>query len=159
MKAYELRAGTQGHGTTNYNEDAISEITGLEFDLENEPSYTQAQFAAESDINEIVRRFGLTGELPENYRPPMSGDFTNITTFEEMQNAIADARSRFMELPAEIREKFENDPGRLINFLDDEKNRAQALELGIIQQPPESPRDMVQAIDELKTALTPPKTE
>lgn len=143
----------------NYDADAVSKATGLEFDLENEPSLTDQSFKEESDINEILRRFGKTGELPENYRAPLSGDFSNLQTYEEMQNAIADANSRFMEMPAELREKFENSPARLMNFLDDEKNRDEAIKLGIVNKPVERTRDVIQAVDELRTVLTTPKTE
>ena len=46
----------------NYDVDEVSAETGLAcFD----ESLTQQQFKEESDINEIVRRFGLTGQTPD----------------------------------------------------------------------------------------------
>lgn len=159
MKAnYELRAGTQGHGTMNYDPDGVSEVTGLHFDLEEEPSFTQQQFKEETDINEIVRRFGLTGQLPENYKAPVSGDFTNISSFEEAMTAVAQAQQQFMELPANLRERFNNDPQRLMTFLDDDTNRDEATKLGLVVKPPEKTRDMIQAVDDLAKVLTTPKT-
>lgn len=71
---------------------------------------------------------------------------------------MAQAQQNFMLLPAEIRERFNNDPGRLIAFLEDDRNKNEAIKLGIVNKPPEKTRDMMQAIDELREALTPQKT-
>lgn len=144
----------------NYDTDKASDEAGLNFNLDDEPSLTQQQFKEETDINTIVQRFGITGELPENYQPPISGDFTNISTFEEAMLATRKAIEQFMELPGTVRERFDNDPGKLIAFLDrtDDVAKAEALALGITQPPPERIRTTTDAIDELKTVLTTPKT-
>lgn len=139
----------------NFNSDAVSRETALEFDAEEEPSRTQQQFREECDINEIVRRFGLTGELPENFQAPVSGDFTGITDFQSALNAVIEAQEQFDSLPAEVRERFRNDPQQLMDFVADEKNRDEAVKIGLIPKPAEKTRDAVQAIDELAKVLTP----
>lgn len=140
----------------NVDRDAVSRAAGLEFDPDVEPSMAQQSFKEECDINTIVRRFGLTGELPENYRAPISGDFTDVHDFQSAMNAVRAAEEAFMLLPGEVRARFANDPQNLIAFLDDEGNRAEALKLGLIQAPPERTRDVVQAVDELAAVLKPP---
>lgn len=117
----------------NYNVDEVSQAAGLACP---DDSVTQQQFAEECDINNIVRRFGLTGELPENYRAPVSGDFTGITDYHTALTAVRQAEERFMEMPGELRYKFANDPNRLIGFLDDPNNRAEAIALGLVNPPP-----------------------
>lgn len=144
----------------NYDADAVSAAIGLDCSVDAETgeelkSMAQQQFKEECDINEIVRRFGLTGQLPENYSAPQSGDFTGITDFQTAMNAVVDAQERFMALPASIRAEFGNDPQKLIAFVDDEKNRDKAIEIGLIQKPAEKTRDVVQAVDELAARLTP----
>ncbi|WNK14527.1 MAG: internal scaffolding protein [Microvirus sp.] len=139
----------------NYDRDAISEITGL--DCPEDEGRTQQQFAEETDINTIVRRFGLTGQLPENVNMPSSGDFTTVHDFQSAMNLIRQSEQEFMKLPAEMRKRFEHDPQQLINFLEDGNNRPEAEKLGLINKPPEKTRDAVQAIDEMKAALTEPK--
>lgn len=144
----------------NYDVDAVSRETGLDCNVDPEngevlPSATQQQFKEECDINEIVRRFGLTGELPENVRVPQSGDFTGITDFQSAMNAVREAQENFMALPAEIRERFANDPQKLMDFVANDANRDEAIKLGIVSRPPEVTRDVVQAVDELKAVLQP----
>lgn len=139
----------------NYDVDAVSVESAMVFDPEVEPSLTQQQFAEESDINEIVRRFGLTGELPDNFRAPVSGDFTGITDFQSAMNAVISAQKEFDSLPAHVREEFRNDPQRLMDFVADSKNRDKAIELGLVPKPVEKTRDVVQAVDELASKIVP----
>lgn len=137
----------------NYDRDDVSRETGLSCDPEE--GLTQQQFAEECDINTIVKRFGLTGELPNGIAMPQSGDFTGVTDFHEAMNLVRKAEESFMELPADIRYRFANDPGRVMEFLNDEKNREEAVKLGILSKPVEKTRDVVQAVDELASKLVP----
>lgn len=137
----------------NYDRDAASDEVALF--CPPEEGMTQQQFAEEVDINTIVRRFGLTGELPQNPRPPLIGDFSGITDFKSAMDAVVNAQEGFMEFPAELRAKFDNDPQRMLEFVSDAKNKDKALEMGLIAPAPEKPRDVVQAVDELKAVLTP----
>lgn len=131
----------------NYDTDKASRETGIA--CTEEEGRTQQQFKDECDINVIVERFGLTGQLPENPRVPVSGDFTGIQDFQTAMNMVREAQEAFMEFPAEIRAEFDNDPGKMIAFVENEKNRERALEMGLIAKPAEKTRDAVQAIDEL----------
>lgn len=135
----------------NYDTDTVSRETGLSTPIAE--GRTQQQFKEETDINEIVRRFGLTGTLPDNPHMPNYGDFTGISDFKTAVDMVAQAESAFMEFPAELRARFQNDPQRLMEFLDNEANRKEALELGLVAKPQEKTRDMVQAIDEMSAKL------
>nr|DAD95801.1 MAG TPA: Scaffold protein [Microviridae sp. ct2OM3] len=140
----------------NYDTDEVSRETGL--DCSADEPLTQQQFAEETDINTIVRRFGLTGQLPDDYRAPMEQDFFEITDFSTAMQAVRKAQEQFLQLPGDMRARFANDPQRLLDFLEDPTNRDEALKLGLLQKPPEKTRDAVQAIDELTKSLTsPPK--
>lgn len=135
-------------------QDMFSHESGLS--CPEEENKTQQQFKKECDINEIVRRFGLTGQLPENPRMPVSGDFTGVSDFTSAMQMVTEAQGAFMEFPAEVRAQFSNDPARLIAFLEDGNNREKAIEMGLIPKPPEKTRDVVQAVDELAAKLVPP---
>jgi len=137
----------------NYDVDEASVESGLSLDVAD--CVVQQQFAEETDINTIVRRFGVTGELPVSVRHPMVGDFTAVTDFQSALNALRQAEAGFADLPARVRARFDNDPGQLLLFLDDEANRKEAVELGIVMPEPEKTRDAVQAIDELAARLVP----
>jgi len=107
----------------------------------------------EADINTIVRRFGLTGELPGDFQMPQSGDFTNIPDFHSAMNRVRQAEEAFMELPGEIRARFMNDPAAVMEFLNDDKNREEAVKLGLVAKPKEVTRDVVKAVDELAAKI------
>lgn len=140
----------------NYDTNKASAEGALFCDPNNpEDNYTQQSFKEECDINTIVRRFGLTGQLPDNVRVPQYGDFTGVTDYQSALNAVMQADAQFMELPAKLREQFNNDPQELLAFMEDPNNLDKARELGLVNKPPEKTRDAVQAIDELRTALTP----
>jgi len=51
-----------------------------------------------------------------------------------MQTRIADAQADFMKLPAEIRQRFKNDPAELLRFLENDNNAQEAAELGLIPE-------------------------
>lgn len=97
-----------------------------------EPTLAQQHARDECDINTIVRRFGLTGELPNNVRVPRYGDFTAVTDYQTAMNMVLEANAAFMELPAEVRSRFNNDPGALVDFISDDSNRAEAEKLGLV---------------------------
>lgn len=102
-----------------------------------EEDRTQQQFAEEVDINTIVRRFGLTGELPINPHPPLSGDFTDVVDFSTAMQAVRTAQEGFNAFPAELRARFNHDPQRMLEFLSDSSNLPEAIKLGLISKPVE----------------------
>ena len=117
----------------NYDTDKVSDETGLSCP---EPTLAQQNFKDETDINHIVRQFGLTGELPGKPMSPQYGDFTGVLDYHSAVNAVLAAQDDFMELPAQLRSRFNNDPAQLIDFLDNEQNREEAIKLGLIAAKP-----------------------
>jgi phage internal scaffolding protein len=115
----------------NYDRDAASNESGLACE---EPSLTQQHFKDETDINNILRQFNITGILPESALSPRYGDFTGIVDYHSALNAVIAAEDGFMALPADLRARFENDPENLINFLNDESNKDEAIKLGLVDQ-------------------------
>jgi len=107
-----------------------SEITGL--DCSVEPSMTKQAFAEEADINNIVKRL-LRGELINNLneKPLQYGDVSQITDYHTSLNQVKAAENLFMQLPAQIRFKFDNDPGQFVEFVNDPKNSDAIVEMGL----------------------------
>lgn len=120
----------------NYNRDMVSRSGWLDC---KEPSKTQQNQKDDCDINTIVRRFGLTGQLPDNVRVPQYGDFTGVQDFQTAVNAVRSASESFMELPAELRARFDNDPQKLLEFVANGDNRDEAVKLGLVKPPPPAP--------------------
>lgn len=104
---------------------------------------TQQQFADESDVNTIVRRFGLTGnQLVTAAASGVYGDFTSIEDYESAVSRITAMQERFMALPPEFRDRFNNDPGELVRYAASVRSEDELLELerqslpGVVVNPP-----------------------
>lgn len=113
----------------NYDRDAASVQSGLAC---RDVSLAKQEFAEEVDINTIVRRFGLTGQLPSDVRMPVSGDYTGIGDFHEAMNSVRAAQESFDQMPAEVRRRFHNDAGEFVDFCLDDSNRDEAVKLGLV---------------------------
>lgn len=88
----------------------------------------------ECDINVIVRRFGITGQMPQSLRLPTYGDFDGVMDYGSALRAIRDADASFMQLPAEVRERFGNDPARFVGFCSDAKNLPELRRMGLAHE-------------------------
>jgi len=115
-----------------YDVKAASRAVGLRFEGEGR---TKQSFKKECDINEIVRRFGITGKLPQSIRAPTYADYSGVSDFREALEALSLAEEAFMTMPATVRSRFENDPGQFVDFCSDPNNREEALKLGLIDLP------------------------
>lgn len=105
-----------------------------------EPSLARQEFADESDINNIINQYETNGILPDTRPEGTYADFTDpiLTNFQHAQNLVVGAREAFERLPAKIRERFQNNPASLIDFVQEPTNRDEAIRLGIVN-PPEPP--------------------
>lgn len=111
-----------------YDSDKVSEDTGLEC---KDVTLAQQHQADEADINTIVRRFGVTGQLPEPVRAPTFGDFTDVFDFRSAQDAILEANRSFMAMPADVRARFGNNPQFFVEFCSDPANLPELRKLGL----------------------------
>jgi len=106
------------------------------------------QDAPDSDINELMRRFGvkdgsiLPGQLG-NYDPALYGDFTDVPDLRTALDRTHNAEEAFMMLPAKLRAEFNNNPWQLAEWIHQEGNIDRAVELGLLQKrepAPETPK-------------------
>lgn len=127
MGRFELR--DQYDDDRDAYERALTDITP------EGPSLTQQHFAKDADINEIVKRFGITdGSIPPAATDPRYyGDFSNVPDFRQALDATKTAADRFALLPFAIRERFGNDPVRLWQFVTNEANNEEAIKLGLLK--------------------------
>lgn len=132
----------------NYDRELASDLSGLDCSKvivggdvdtdghpnegDDNPSKAQQSFAEEADINTIVKRFGLTGQLPSNIRMPINGDFSDLPDFRQAMDMIVQARESFDAMPAAVRARFHNDPAEFVDFCSREENRDEAVKLGLV---------------------------
>lgn len=124
-------------------------------DVNNEPDLTQQQYADECDLNRIMDKYAAgLGALPVRNDSPLYGDFSNVPDFATARQIMIDAQSKFDSLPARVRDRFRNDPSELFAFVSDPNNRAEAIQLGLIQAAPPveaHQKDEVTDDDEVKS--------
>lgn len=128
-----MRVSLRSPFADDYDSDLISFETGLEC---LDPTRTQQHQAEEADINTIVRKFGITGQLPQNVRAPTYLDFEDVIDFHSAQNAIIAAKESFMKMPANIRASFDNDPGAFVDFCSNPENRDELKKMGLLAPEP-----------------------
>lgn len=116
---------------------------GITFD---EPSLTQQHFQPECDINTILSRYSQTGVLPEN-QGAFYADFSSGRDFREVVDFLRATQEDFLALPAATRAHFNNDPGALIDFVNDPANHSRFAEVGLTRASNSSPLDVTVTTD------------
>jgi phage internal scaffolding protein len=96
------------------------------------PSLTQQSHAESCDINYIMKRYGQGHEVPQGFRMPTYGDFMGLDDYQQAIGFVRASAEAFMELPSDLRSRFDNDPSKLIDFLELDSNRDEAIKLGLI---------------------------
>jgi len=98
---------------------------------------TQQNFQDETDINNIMAKFAKTGLVDHVNKVTGSyGDFTTVQDYQLHLDQVMAATEAFMALPAKVRQRFENDPSHLLAFVQDPRNRDEAIALGLVEPPP-----------------------
>nr|WAE43568.1 MAG: internal scaffolding protein [Microviridae sp.] len=112
-----------------------------------EESKTQQHFAEEVDINKIMERYNKTGVVDVPELKGMFADVSDEVEYYAYKNAMIHAEEEFMKLPAALRRRFDDDPADLLMFLDDENNRKEAIELGLIAADPAPASDIKPVVE------------
>lgn len=123
----------------NYDTNQASDESGLEC---KDETRTKQSFKDEVNINTIVKRFGLTGQLPQNVRIPQYGDYTDILDYHTAMTVVVGAQREFAKLPANMRARFGHDPEEFVRFCLNEDNREELKKMGLIkatETPPAPP--------------------
>jgi len=114
-----------------YDRDKNSDLAKFVF---TRPSRTKQSFRDECDINNILRQFNVTGQLPVGSVQPQYGDFSGITDYQSALNAVMAAQDSFLALPAKLRARFDNDPALFVEFVSDEANKDEMKALGLLRE-------------------------
>lgn len=119
---YDMEEASDIHGTRPYGEDRTIQ-SGKD----------------DADINVIVRRFGVSGVVPQTVRAPISGDFTSFKDFQSAVNAIVAAEDAFMRMPSELRDRLKHDPAKFVAWCSDDANRDEMRKYGLLRPGEEPP--------------------
>ncbi len=92
---------------------------------------TKQSFKDDCDINLIMAKFVKTGVLENTRDDPPEYGFASSDDFRESMEIVSKANSMFESMPSKIRNKFENDPARFLDFVQDPKNEKEMQEMGL----------------------------
>lgn len=105
-----------------------------------ETGRTHQSFKDECDINTILGQYRKTGFTNHvNLNKPVYADFTTALDYHSAMNAIIAAGETFDSLPARVRAVCDNDPAKLIAYVEDPKNADELVKLGLAE--PITPRE------------------
>lgn len=93
---------------------------------------TQQHFKDECDVNNIMKKYEKTGVLPQLQGTGLYGDYSDPVDFQEALNTVNQATEQFENLPAKVRERFDNDPRKFLEFTGDARNREELGEMGLL---------------------------
>ena len=116
----------------NYDTNEAGDESGLSCP---EPTLAQQHMKEECDINVILRKFNITGELPVIDVLAEYGDFSGFGDYHALMNEIKHADEAFNALPIDLRSRFNHDPAQLVEFCNNDSNRDEAIKLGLIDAP------------------------
>lgn len=119
----------------NYDTDVASLESGLEC---QDASLTIQSHAEDADINVIVKRFGVSGTVPQSLVLPTYADYDGVMDYHSAMNAIRSADESFMRLPADLRTRFSNDAGLFVDFCSKPENLDELRQLGLAKPSSES---------------------
>lgn len=103
-----------------------------------QPSKTQQHYKDQCDINKIMKRFSATqsADFLSTFNSAVSGRFEDVTGIPDYRVAldrIMRAEAVFEAFPSKVRAQFENDPARFLDFCQNEANRPQLAEWGLLK--------------------------
>lgn len=113
---------------------AVEEKKKLGVLICNTPSRTKQHFKDDCDINRIVMKYRRDGIITHvSNRVPFYADVTQVPDYRTALGIVNHARSRFAMLPSAVRDRFGNDPAKLLEFLKNPENRSEAERLGLLE--------------------------
>lgn len=98
-------------------------------------SMTDQSFKDQCDVNNIVKRYEQTGQMPHVTRAVgQYMDSTELQDYSESMQRVLNANDAFLQLPATIRDRFANDPAKLIEFMQNPQNYDEGVKLGLVAE-------------------------
>lgn len=96
---------------------------------------TQQHLAEDCDINNIILKHAR-GEAVNIIDPAQMiyGDFTSLEDFHSTMNRLKRTEEAWEQMPANIKKRFNQNPGELIEFLNNDANREEAEQLGLVEK-------------------------
>lgn len=124
--------------------EAFSLASGISFpEPKDEPFSALQSDLDQCDLNKIVERQDLAAfeRFSDRVHKGHYVDLGKLPDFQTSLQIVIDAEEAFLDLPASLRKKFDNDPAEFLAFVE-QADRADLAELGLLDpssQPPLPP--------------------
>jgi len=125
----------QPHKPVNWDGLVADPKTG---EMVLEPSMTKQSHKDECDINNIIKSYQVTGMVTHINERAAQGTYADLPDpldYQEALNISLAAQASFDTLPSKVRERFDNDPEKFLQFMHDERNTEEIYELGLATRP------------------------
>lgn len=110
-------------------------------------SMVRQAFKDEADINNIVARYEVSGQLPLTEQQARFGDVSDVRDYKASLDFVREATEDLEAMPQDARVRFFEDPRQFMSDLENAKNRDDLVQLGIFDAP-ESPEPDVAPVVE-----------
>lgn len=132
---------------------------GIDKDPKAWDSMTKQSFRDEVDINKIMAGVQKTGFMPVRGGQPFYGDVSDVVDYRDSLEKVREAEQLFAQMPARIRSRFDNDPGKMLDFLSDDSNLDEAVDLGLVVKKDEPHEVVVPKAGKPSKVKSQPKAE
>lgn len=111
-------------------------------DCTGEELITEQSHKEEVNINNIVKRHGV--DLVQKHVQLLRSDmyrFDDVTgnDFQEAMDKVGKARESFQALPSKVRDQFDNNPAKFLDFVHNPDNLEKMYDMGLAQRPAPEP--------------------
>lgn len=118
------------------------------------PSMTRQSEMESCDIHNILKQFSQQGFEQLVRENAARGQYADVPTdldYQDSLNTVLAAQTAFATLPSQVRERFQNDPARFLEFLANPDNVEEAIRLGLATARPEPDASLKDVVDALQT--------
>lgn len=120
---------------------------GVPFNCKGE-SLTKGSMQDECDINTILRKYEKTGLL--THVSKYKGSYEDLPEefdYQMAQEVMIQAEEAFGSLTGKIRSKFENDPRKFLEFVQNPDNEKEMREMGLMDVKPQMDPEPVPTVE------------
>lgn len=110
--------------------------------------------ADRTDIRAILSRAKRTGGAVGymTSKQAMYADISEAPDYITALNIVARAQGQFEALPSEVRDRFNNDPGKFLAFANDVKNKEEMIKMGLRKPDPVAPAEPTYKVEVVNPA-------
>ncbi len=117
----------------------------VRLDFEGVVGRTKLSMQKECDINQIMAKYQKTGLIDHFAKHGGDYGFASAVSLHEAMNIVTKAEQMFDDLPSKARSRFEGDPARFLEFVQNPANQQEMFELGLSDKAPEKPVSVIES--------------